>query len=130
MIKQWRNTMSSCEKIEGAMTLQIGTCCTRQSSITGTLYFFFTTQLGYILYSVWLRICKISSWSQYQFYWYSIATVKNVQTTPLEEYSNIWNLKGQETKKQAERQQKRGLIFFFITGTWSIYQHKKIYLIS
>lgn len=31
--------MSSCEKIEGAMTLQISTCCTRQSSITGTLYF-------------------------------------------------------------------------------------------
>lgn len=31
--------MSSCEKIEGAMTLQISTCCTRQSSIIGTLYF-------------------------------------------------------------------------------------------
>lgn len=30
--------MSSCEKIEGAMTLQIS-CCTRQSSIIGTLYF-------------------------------------------------------------------------------------------
>lgn len=39
--------MSSCEKIEGAMTLQIGTCCTRHLQLVP---FIFSLQLSWDIF--------------------------------------------------------------------------------